>query len=554
MEKIFFYHILFVLASTSILSCDISYFDQEIEEDISWKGTAQLPVGYLDYTLSELFEELGSNNFDSTSSEALKFSYSESFSGDDDSAYNVKIADKTISASISTPITVSNLAVIGESFPYTITPEIGSGIPNPLIGTRSRNNQTVYDLNLSQEITRVSFTQGKLDITFTSSFDTHISLLLEIPSFTKKSGGATYTKTVVFDGAGAQTVSINLNDYHADLTHNGNSFDMTHNRLVLNLNADFTFAAGDTLKSNDTVSYDAVLTNVDTSVVYGDFKQEAFSISDQVLSFDFFENFGDSDLSFTNPVMTVTATNDYGFPVGVDLSGVTSRNNSGSLNLSYTGDAGLSNTFIIDGVADFGDAEKITSVELNKNNSNIAMLLEIKPSQIDFDASGTANPINANPNENFYATDNEGLEVQVNLTFDEVSLQKMADFDTEDALGDLTELLLSVNIANKIPMTGRLVLNFQNSAGQVVLTETLTGFQAANVNEDGASDGTPVTSNFEVVWDANDIALINKTKDVQIVLILTLPEGEDEVLLKGSDALHVSIGTKLSAEFTDDNE
>jgi hypothetical protein len=554
MQKFTCYPVLLFVFATSILSCDISYFDQEIEEDIAWKGTAQLPVGYLDYTLSELFEELGSNNFDSTSSEALKFSYSESFSGDDDSAYNVKIADKTISASISTPITASNLAVIGESFPYTITPEIGPGITNPLIGTRSRNNQTVYNLNLSQEITRVSFTQGKLDITFTSSFDTHISLLLEIPSFTKKSGGATYTKTVVFDGVGAQTVSINLNDYHADLTHNGNSFDMTHNRLVLNLNADFTFAAGDTLKSNDTVSYDAVLTNVDTSVVYGDFKQEAFSISEQVLSFDFFDNFGDSDLSFTNPVMTLTATNDYGFPVGVDLSGVTSRNNSESLNLSYTGDAGLSNTFIIDGVANFGDAEKITSVELNKNNSNIAMLLEIKPSQIDFDASGTANPINTNPNENFYATDNEGLEVQVNLTFDEVSLQKMISFDTEDLLDNLTELLLSVTVSNKIPLTGRLVLHFKNDFGQTVLSETLTGFEAANVDETGASDGVPVTSDFRIDWDEEDITLLNEVQNVQVVLTLVLPQGEDEVLLRGSDAVRISIGTKLSAEFTDDNE
>ena len=96
MQKFTCYPVLLFVFSICIVSCDISYFDQEIEEDIAWKGTAQLPVGYLDYTLSELFEELGSNNFDSTSSEALKFSYSESFSGDDDSAYNVKIADKTI--------------------------------------------------------------------------------------------------------------------------------------------------------------------------------------------------------------------------------------------------------------------------------------------------------------------------------------------------------------------------------------------------------------------------------------------------------------------------
>jgi hypothetical protein len=168
--------------------------------------------------------------------------------------------------------------------------------------------------------------------------------------------------------------------------------------------------------------------------------------------------------------------------------------------------------------------------------------------------SGKANPIDANPNENFYATDNEGLEVQVNLTFDEVSLQKMISFDTEDLLDNLTELLLSVTVSNKTPLTGRLILHFKNDFGQTVLSETLTGFEAANVDETGASDGVPVTSDFRIDWDEEDITLLNEVQNVQVVLTLVLPQGEDEVLLRGSDAVRISIGTKLSAEFTDDNE
>lgn len=554
MQKFTCYPVLLFVFSISIVSCDVSYLDKEFEEETSWEGSAQLPAGYLDYTVSELFEELGSDNFDLTSSERLAFSYTESFAGNDDSAFDVKIPNTTIRSTINTPITAANLAAIGEAFPYTITPEIGPGLPNPLIGERSRNNQTLHHLNLSQEITGASFREGTLDITFTSSLDARIDLTLEIPSFTKKIGGATFRETVVLNGSEAQTIRIPLNDYEANLTHDGNNFDSTHNQLVLNLQADFTFAAGDVLRASDAVSYEAVLTEAGTEVVYGDFKQETFSVSEKSISLDFFENFGDSDLSFTNPRMTLTATNDYGFPIGVHLSDIRSRQGSITTNLSYAGNVGLPDTFVIEGVTHFGDEKKTTAIELNQDNSNIVALLESKPSFIDLTVSGKANPIDANPNENFYATDNEGLEVHVNLTFDEVSLQKMISFDTEDVLDNLTELLLSVTVSNKIPMTGRLVLNFKNDFGQTVLSETLTGFEAANVDEMGASDGVPVTSNFRIDWDEEDITRLNEVQNVQVVLTLVLPQGEDEVLLKGSDAVRISIGTKLSAEFTDDNE
>lgn len=553
MQKLNFCHAPLLLLAVVTLSCDFSYFDQEIEEEIRWEGNAQLPAGYLDYTVSELFQELGSDKIDLTSSEALKFSYTESFSGDDDSAYDVKISNTTISSSISTPITTANLASIGKSFPYVMSSEIAPGFPNPLIGERSRNNQTVHNLELSQEITSVSFQEGILEIAFLSSFDASISLSLEIPSLTKKVGGATCKETVVLNGASAQTIQINLSDYNADLTHNGNNFNTTFNSLVLNLKADFTFSAGDELEASDMISYDAMLIGARTNVIYGDFKQEAFSISEQSLSFDFFDNFGESDLSFTNPRMTVTAANDYGFPIGIDMSDIRSRHGSGSTNLSYKGNGDLLNIFIIDGVTNFGDSEKVTSIELNEGNSNIAGLLASKPSQIDLTVGGTANPIHANPNKNFYAADNRGLHVDVKVTFDQVSLQKMVEFNTDDALDKLKSLKLLVNVANKIPLTGNLVLNFQNASGQIVLSETLPGFQAANLDGIGASDGVPVTSYFEVTWDANDIALINETKDLQVILTLELPIGEDEVLLKGSDVVRVSIGTKLQAEISSED-
>jgi hypothetical protein len=553
MLKPLFYHTLLLFCAASMFSCDVSYFDQEIDEALSWEGNAQLPLGSVNYTLSELFEELGADRFDLTSSESLKFSYMESFSGNDDRAFDVQIPNKTIRAALGTPITAENLAVIGENYPYVMRAEILPGVPNPLIGERSLSNQTVTNLDLSQDLTRVSFEAGILDLTFTSTFDAQITVVLEIPSFVKKTAGTSYQKTVVFDGAGTQTVRLNLSDYDANLTHDGNGFDRTHNRLVLQLDAAYAFAAGDVLQASDSISCDAVLSGVRTEVVYGDFKQEAFAVSAQSFALAFFDNFGDGDLSFTEPRMTLTATNDYGFPIGVDLSQIRSRGGAETIALSYTENGGLPNTFLMEGLANFGDAPKTTSIVLDKNNSNIAALLASKPSQIDLHVSGMVNPIQAATHQNFYATDNQVLQVDLELAFDEVNLQQMIAFDAENVLDDLKNLRLMVDVSNEIPMTGRLLLRFQNALGEIVHRENLTGFLAAHVDSNGASDGIPVTSRFEIDWDAADIAQIDQATDLQIVLTLLLPEGTNEVLLKGSDALRLSIGTKIQAAISNES-
>ena len=422
-----------------------------------------------------------------------------------------------------------------------------------MIGERSLSNQTLTNLDLSQDLTRVSFEAGILDLTFTSTFDAQITVVLEIPSFVKKTAGTSYQKTVVFDGAGTQTVRLNLSDYDANLTHDGNGFDRTHNRLVLQLDAAYAFAAGDVLQASDSISYDAVLSGVRTEVVYGDFKQEAFAVSAQSFALAFFDNFGDGDLSFTEPRMTLTATNDYGFPIGVDLSQIRSRGDAETIALSYTENVGLPNTFLMEGLANFGDAPKTTSIVLDKNNSNIAALLASKPSQIDLHVSGMVNPIQAATHQNFYATDNQGLQVDLELAFDEVNLQQMIAFDAENVLDDLKNLRLMVDVSNEIPMTGRLLLRFQNALGEIVHRENLNGFLAAHVDSNGTSDGIPVTSRFEIDWDAADIAQIDQATDLQIVLTLLLPEGTNEVLLKGSDSLRLSIGTKIQTAISNES-
>ena len=43
-------------------SCDVSYFDHEVE--LKWSGDVNMPIGSINYTLTDVFQELDINDLD----------------------------------------------------------------------------------------------------------------------------------------------------------------------------------------------------------------------------------------------------------------------------------------------------------------------------------------------------------------------------------------------------------------------------------------------------------------------------------------------------------
>jgi hypothetical protein len=542
-----------LLLTVFFTSCDVSYFDKEVE-DFEWDGNVKVPVGFINYSVSEIFTDLGSDDFTSSSTEEFSFSYTESFSSQDNAAFNVSIDDVTIEDELSSPITSDQLTEIGESFPYTITDEISPGVSNPLIDTFRGSNQTVFDLDLSQEITGVTLNGGTMSIVLTSTSDAVTEVSVEIPSFTKKSDSSIFSETVVIAANGQNNININLNEYNADFTNDGTGTGNTVNTVIVNLEASFTFSAGNLIEENDSISFDIELSSLSYDVIFGDFKQEAFNVSSSSIDLgDFFDNFSDADINFENIQMDITVTNDFGFPIGLDLSSIKGIGGASATSLTYTGDQSLANTLIIDEVANFGDAAKVTNRTLNNSNSNIATLLEEKPTALQFNLSGSANPINTgNANTNFYAADNSGLNAEIKISFEKISLTREVDFDGS-ALEDLNSASLVAAVENKIPLGGEILLEFKDASGQVVYTDNINAFDAADVNAQGESDGVAKTTNFSIELSSGDITSIIDAQTIDVNIIFELPAGEETVILKGTDELSVTVGLEASANISPDN-
>ena len=543
---------LIILLTHLLFSCDLSYLDKEIE-DTSWDGNIKIPVGFINYNLSEMFNDLGNNSLGPTSIEEFSFNYTKTFTGENNTAFNVEIANFTVEGNIESPINDADLSAIGESSPYTITQEISPGIINPLIGTYKEVSQVIYDLNLSQEITDIAFAGGILNIIFNSTVsNTNTAITIKIPSLTKKSDDSEYTRSANITGENEETISIDLNDYNANLTNDGTGTGNTNNKMVVNVNASLTYTAGDIIDTDDNISYEVKFSSISYDVIEGDFKQEPFSLSSESIDLgDFFDNFSGDNVTFDNTKMTINISNDYGFPIGIDLSSVEAISTNSSVNLNYTGtDPSLPNTIIIDGVTNFGDDEVISNITLDNSNSNIDSLLESNPTSIEFNLSGISNPIDDGIiNENFYASSNNGFEAEVSIGFDKVNLIEEIDFNTDEDFEEFQNIKIVTSVENKIPLTGDLLLEFKNSANEIIHTESFNAFNAANLNpSSGESDGVAVLSNFEINLNENEINSISNTEKINIKVTLQLPDGESSVMIKGSDELIVRVGLEATGK------
>ena len=532
-------------------SCDVSYFDHEVE--LKWSGDVNISIGSINYTLTDVFQELDINDLDEDSEGNLSFNYIKSISGEKNTSYDVAIEDLSTFIEIETPLLPAIFDDAGVTSPHTIVAsEIAPGTPNPLIRTEEISKQVMQKFELSKSLSGASFTDGELIIDIASTLSTDVIVTIEIPSLITKTLNSTYQTSQTITPFGTQ-LTIPLENYIIDFSQNAVGLEPTTNNFVINVSSKFDFKIGDTVTDDEKISVKANLTGSKTSVIYGDFKQERFSFSSQSLRLDFFENFGQGAVTFANPKMKIKASNGYGFPIGINLSNIRAKNKTDSLNLRYDGDQGQENTIIVNGIETYSSSAtpEITEIIIDKTNSNFSELLSLKPTEIILDVDGNANPINKLPNFNFFATINDGfqaeleIEAPLEVKFENIELTKSIEFDYEEEIEDLVNFTLVLNTENSIPLSGNLKLLFMKNGVDLNVSKSFIAFDAADVESNGKSNGYKTTAT-EVTFSENDLEKIKTATSIDIKCILDSPKNKDEVILLGINDLVVNISAKTS--------
>ena len=542
---------LVLLCTILVTSCNISYLDNEV--DVKWSGDVNMPIGQINYTLTDLFQELDINDINEDTAGNLSFNYIESISGSENTSYDVVIEDLSTFIEVETPLTSAIFAEAGLISPHTIVAsEIAPGIPNPLIRKEQINTQVVQIFDLSKNLTAASFIDGQLILNFVSTLSSDVNVRIEIPSLTSKSENTTYQTSQIIGKDGLQ-LTIPLENYHIDFTHNGINFEQATNNFVINFIVEYDFKLGDTVSDTDKVSLSANLTDAKTEVIYGDFEQESFSFSSQSFPIDFFNNFGQGNVRFANPEMKIKATNGFGFPIGIDLSTIKAKNKTSSLNLRYDGDQNQENTIIIDGIETYSSSATpvITEIIIDKTNSNFSDLLSLKPSEIIIDVIGNANPINTFPNLNFFASINSGfqaeleIEIPLEVNFENIELTRTVEFNNNEDMENFVDFILVLNTENSIPLSGNLEVIFLNNGVDLNVSKSFIAFDAAEINSNGKSIGYKTTST-EVIFSEKDLEKIKTATTIDLKYTLNSPVSKDKVKLLGINDIVVSIAAKTS--------
>ncbi len=532
-------------------SCNVSYFDNEIE--MKWSGDLNMPIGQINYTLTDVFQELDINDFNEDTEGNMSFNYIESISEGKNINYDVAIEDLSFFVEIESPLTPAVFNAAGVSSPHTITAsEIAPGIPNPLIMSEKTTSQKIEKFELTKNLTGASFIDGQLIIDIASNFTVDINVTIEIPSLITKSGNAPYQTSKIITSLGKQ-LNIPLENYTIDFTQNADNLEPTTNNFVINVTSEFDFKLGDTIKDTDKISVEANLTGAETAVVYGDFKQESFSFSSQSLNLDFFDSFDQGTITFANPKIKIKASNGYGFPIGIDLSKIRAVNQTSTLNLKYDNDQGPENIIIINGIETYSSTASplITEIIMDKTNSNVSDLLSLKPSEIILDITGKANPINKLPNLNFFASNNKGfeaeleIEVPLEVKFENIELTKSMEFNNGEDIEDLVNFVLILNTENSIPLSGNLEVIFLNKGVDLNVPKSFVAFAAADIESNGKSSEYKKTST-EVTFSENDLKKIKMATTIDIKCILNSHEEKNSVKLLGINDLIVNVSTKAN--------
>ena len=542
---------LLLLCTILITSCDISYFDNEI--DVKWSGDLNMPIGQINYTLLDLFQELDINDINEDTEGNLSFNFNESISGSENTNYNVIVEDISTIVEIKSPLTPAVFEEAGVSSPYTIVnSEIAPGIPNPLLGPQNISKQKIEKLELNRNLTGASFNGGELTLNIISTFSVDVNITIEIPSLISKSENTTYKTTQIVKDTEIQ-LKISLDNYNVDFTHDGVNFEQATNNIVIDVRADIDFKLGDIVKDDDEISLFANLIGAETEVIYGDFKQESFSFSSQSFPIDFFNNFGQGAVRFANPEMKIKATNGYGFPVGINLSNIKAKNKTSSLNLRYDGDQNQENTIIIDGIETYSSSATpvITEIIIDKTNSNFSDLVSLKPSEIIIDVIGSANPINKLPNLNFFASINSGfqaeleIEIPLEVKFENIELTRSIEFNNDEDTENIVDFILVLNTENSIPLSGNLEIIFLNNGVDLNVTKSFIAFDAADIDSNGKSNGYK-TASTEVTFSENDLEKIKMATEIDVKCTLNSPEDKNEVKLLGINDVIVNIAAKAN--------
>lgn len=243
----------------------------------------------------------------------------------------------------------------------------------------------------------------------------------------------------------AQDASVNLNGSSINLGNEANLFEVR-----------FTIAVtgnGNPINAPYNISLQQSMENIRYEYIFGYIGNIFFPVGNTDVDIDIFKNANLADIFFEKPVIEIIARSSFGTPMELIFTEFYAANNDNETirveNETATG-------WSIDMPESLGNTA-VSTLELNRSNTNIDEIMDIRPISIHYDVIGVINPAKEQSTNFINYNSNLSIDVEVNLPLfgriDNFELQDTIDNPIGDLPDDATIewLELKIQMENGFP-------------------------------------------------------------------------------------------------------
>ena len=292
--------------------------------------------------------------------------------------------------------------------------------------------------------------------------------------------------------------------------------------------------------------------NFEFKFAKGYFGQDLFDVPRDTIPIDFFQQWKDGQVRFSDPKLTVSLDNSFGVPVRAVMSVGDIISVDGSrLPLRSPLTAGVNVNYPT--IQQVGQTKR-TVIVFDKTNSNIADIISSNPVAIDYKIDGLINP-DSNRTIVGFMTDTSSFKLQVELEVPMSGAAKnfaVTDTFKIDLSGggkELTKAEFKILTDNGMPIDVTLQGYFATANGIVLdsmfTPQKATILRGAPVGNDGLPTGVSTAENYVTL----DAAKLKKVRGAQKLIVRyafsTTNGGSVPVKLKAAQSVRIRIGVKF---------
>ncbi len=427
-------------------------------------------------------------------------------------------------------------------------------------GPITENFTETYSPITGAELKSIRLTQGVLNCVITNNIQNQISGTLTLTSLRDAQNNPVVLSIPTINPLSTSIFTVDLAGHALSLY---NSTIPAYNTFSFSATITIT-SLGNPITTSDNANIQLSLNNLDFSYLIGKINR-TIALADHDYKVDIFRSSYLADQHFDEPKLTFQLLNGYGIPFSFNINNFEVSNTTSLETVYLTNDptppAGsllIGSPNQINFVQNIGDNDASTTLELNKNNSNIENMFDIAPNQFKMRSSITLG--DATDNHDYFVAKDANLSViseielplvgwvetnQINDTIVDIELpdlEKELNLKENDSL----KITIKFKFNNNIPLDTYFQAYFLNDLDQELtrlFNEQLWLIKSATVDPTTGKATSPTVNYSEIVINRSKYSLMKDSK--KIVLQLRFKTGgnpNQSVVIENTN----SIGVQMS--------